>query len=81
MLDPGLLRLLAGALALTAEVGVLVLVGAGVGHWLDGNFGTGPLLLSALALLGLTAGMVRLHAGLRRLQADQDEPPPPASEP
>lgn len=75
MLDPSLLRLMAGALALTVEVGVLVLVGAGVGHWLDTHLGTDPTLLLTLALLGLVAGFIRLNAGLRRLNAESDDPP------
>lgn len=77
MLDPSLLRLMAGALALTVEVGVLVLVGAGVGRWLDTHFGTDPALLLTLALLGLVAGFFRLNAGLRRMNAGSDDQPPP----
>ncbi len=45
------------ALELGVQFGACVVVGAGIGWWLDSRFGTEPLLLLMFMFLGLAAGI------------------------
>ncbi|MCB9780427.1 MAG: AtpZ/AtpI family protein [Alphaproteobacteria bacterium] len=60
MLDPDMLKRLAGATAAAAELAVIVVVGALLGRWLDARFLTSPTFLLLLSIGGLTAGLFRL---------------------
>ena len=48
------------------SLGVWIVGGAYLGHWLDGKFGTAPVLTLILLLLGLAIG---LYDAYRRLKA------------
>ena len=45
-------------LGLGTTLAVTVLAGVGVGHWLDGRFGTHPVLLLLGSCLGVGAAML-----------------------
>lgn len=47
--------------------------GAYLGHWLDGKFGTDPVLTVALLVLGLTIGMYDAYRRLQALVASNDK--------
>ena len=47
-----------------------VLIGGGVGYWLDARFGSGPALTLLLGLLGFAAGVREV---LRRIPKDEGE--------
>jgi F0F1-type ATP synthase assembly protein I len=76
MFDPRVLKGMVRASAMVFELGVLVVVGALAGSWLDGQLGTSPLLLMLLSLAALVGGMIRLHRTLQRLDAENDHNPP-----
>lgn len=76
MFDPRVLKGMVRASAMVFELGVLVVVGALTGSWLDGQLGTSPLLLMLLSLAALVGGMIRLHRTLQRLDAENDHNPP-----
>ena len=76
MFDPRVLKGMVRASAMVFEIGVLVVVGALAGSWLDGQLGTSPLLLMLLSLAALVGGMIRLHRTLQRLDAENDHNPP-----
>lgn len=65
MLDPDAMRQMAGAMAMAAELAVTVTLGVLAGSWLDSRFGTSPILLLLLALLGLVIGFVRMARTLK----------------
>ena len=58
------------------ELGVLVVVGALAGSWLDEQLGTSPLFLMLLSLTALVGGMIRVHRTLQRLDAENEHNPP-----
>jgi F0F1-type ATP synthase assembly protein I len=69
MLSPNALKAMARASAMVLEMGILVVVGAFSGNWLDGRLGTSPLFLLCLSMAMLAAGILRI---LRTLEHDQD---------
>jgi len=69
MLSPNALKVMARASAMVLEMGILVVVGAFSGNWLDGRLGTSPLFLLCLSMAMLAAGILRI---LRTLEHDQD---------
>ncbi|MBC8454902.1 MAG: AtpZ/AtpI family protein [Deltaproteobacteria bacterium] len=69
MLSPKALKVMARASAMVLEMGILVVVGAFSGNWLDGRLGTSPLFLLCLSMAMLVAGIFRI---LRTLEHDQD---------
>lgn len=69
MLSPNALKVMARASAMVLEMGILVVVGAFSGSWLDGRLGTSPLFLLCLSMAMLAAGILRI---LRTLEHDQD---------
>jgi F0F1-type ATP synthase assembly protein I len=76
MFDPSVLKGMVRASAMVFELGVLVVVGALAGYWLDGQLGTSPFLLTALSLASLVGGMIRIHRTLQRLDAENDHSDP-----
>ena len=48
-------------------LGVAALLGAGLGYYLDGRWGTGPWLTVAGLFLGLIAGFVEMFELLKKL--------------
>jgi F0F1-type ATP synthase assembly protein I len=76
MFDPRVLKGMVRASALVFELGVLVVVGALAGSWLDEQLGTSPLLLMLLSLTALVGGMIRVHRTLQRLDAENEHNPP-----
>ncbi len=69
MLSPNALKVMARASAMVLEMGILVVVGAFSGNWLDERLGTSPLFLLCLSMAMLAAGIIRI---LRTLEHDQD---------
>ena len=69
MLSPNALKVMARASAMVLEMGILVVVGAFSGNWLDVRLGTSPLFLLCLSMAMLAAGILRI---LRTLEHDQD---------
>jgi ATP synthase protein I len=73
----------AGMASATRQIGVAyrifvellagILVGAGLGWFLDGIFGTAPLLLVGFLLLGIAAGFVNTVRTARRMSAELDQ--------
>ena len=58
----------AGVLAgMGLTLGVAALLGAGLGYYLDGRWGTAPWLMVAGLFLGLIAGFVEMFEVLRKL--------------
>jgi len=47
--------------------------GAYLGHWLDGKFGTAPLLTLVLLFLGLAIGLYDAYRRLKELVASNDK--------
>ncbi len=76
MIDPATARRLAGAMSLAAELAVTVTLSVLAGAWLDSRFGTSPILLLALALLGLVIGLVRLTRAVQQSWLSDDGEPP-----
>jgi len=72
MFDPRVLKGMVRASAMVFELGVLVVVGALSGSWLDGQLGTSPLLLTLLSLAMLVGGMIRINRTLQGLDAEND---------
>jgi F0F1-type ATP synthase assembly protein I len=76
MFDPKVLKGMVRASAMVFELGVIVVLGALAGYWLDGQLGTSPLLLTALSLAALVGGMFRINRTLQRLDAENDHTDP-----
>tara|TARA_B100000575_G_C23108220_1_gene639832 strand:- start:811 stop:1032 length:222 start_codon:yes stop_codon:yes gene_type:complete len=64
MLSPKALKAMTRASAMVLEMGILVVGGAALGHWLDGRLGTSPLFLLCLSMAMLPAGIYRIHRNL-----------------
>ncbi len=76
MIDPDLMRRMAGAMSLAAELAVTVTLGVIVGAWLDRHLDTAPIFLLALSLLGLALGTYRLLRGVQEFWSSDDGEPP-----
>lgn len=58
------------------ELGLAVVIGWGIGHWLDGKFGTDPFLMILFLLLGLAAGfkgVLRVARQAKRQEAESSD--------
>ncbi len=55
------------------EMGAAVGIGFGIGHYLDGRWGTHPWLVLGFGSCGLTAAGRALYGLIRRLKRLQDE--------
>lgn len=53
-------------LGLGTSLAVTVLAGLGLGYWLDGRFGTRPLLVLAGGVLGLLAALGQFYTTVTR---------------
>ena len=53
------------------EMVVSVLLFAGIGFWLDGRFGTSPILTIIGGVLGLAAGLYRVYMLMVKKPEDQ----------
>jgi len=62
------------AFRLVTELLAAVIVGGGIGWALDRVFGTSPLLLIVMFLLGVAAGMRNLIRTAREMNKDQGRP-------
>ncbi len=71
-MSPHTLRAMTRAAAMVLEMGILVVGGAGAGHWLDERFGTSPLFLLCLSMAMLIAGTYRLHRTLGNEHSTDD---------
>jgi ATP synthase protein I len=58
--------------ALGIEIGVSVIGGFLLGHWLDGKFGTEPVLLFVGLAFGAAAGFLALFKAVKRYQLDME---------
>ena len=76
MLDPRVIRRLAGAAAAVTELAITVAIGVAAGTWGDKQLGSAPLLALALSLLALILGFIRLVSTLKRLEEPDDRHPP-----
>ncbi|MFN7017765.1 MAG: AtpZ/AtpI family protein [Fimbriimonadales bacterium] len=50
-----------------------VILGALVGYWLDGRFGTSPTWAMVLTLLGMVAGLIQMIRVVNKLNAMEDK--------
>jgi len=68
-------RQIGAAYRIFVELLAGVLVGAGLGRFLDGQLGTLPWLLLALLLLGFAAGMLNAIRSMRNMVRDTGDTP------
>ena len=73
MLSPSALKAMTRASAMVLEMGVLVVGGAALGHWLDELLGTSPLFILCLSMAMLPAGIYRIHRTLGN-ESSTDDP-------
>ena len=73
MLSPSALKAMTRASAMVLEMGVLVVGGAALGHWLDERLGTSPLFILCLSMAMLPAGIYRIHRTLGN-ESSTDDP-------
>ncbi len=67
-------RLVGDALQLGASIVFAIFIGAGLGYWLDGKFGTFPYLSIIFFLLGVAAAARNVWIEVRKqLRSDKDE--------
>lgn len=67
-------RLVGDALQLGASIVFAIFIGAGLGYWLDGKFGTFPYLSIIFFLLGVAAAARNVWIEVRKqLRSEKDE--------
>lgn len=67
-------RLVGDALQLGASIVFAIFIGAGIGYWLDGKFGTFPYLSIIFFLLGVAAAARNVWIEVRKqLRSDKDK--------
>lgn len=67
-------RLVGDALQLGASIVFAIFIGAGIGYWLDGKFGTFPYLSIIFFLLGVAAAARNVWIEVRKqLRSEKDE--------
>ncbi len=67
-------RLVGDALQLGASIVFAIFIGAGLGYWLDGKFGTFPYLSIIFFLLGVAAAARNVWIEVRKqLRSDKDK--------
>lgn len=73
MLSSRRVQLALGLASMAGTLGVLIGGSAALGHWLDGKFGTDPVLTVVLLFLGLAVGLYDAFGRLRQLVAMNDK--------
>lgn len=73
MLSSRRVQLALGLASMASTLGVLIGGSAVLGHWLDGKFGTDPILTVVLLFLGLAVGLYDAFGRLRQLVAMNDK--------
>lgn len=73
MLSSRRVQLALGLASMASTLGVLIGGSAVLGHWLDGKFGTDPILTVLLLFLGLAVGLYDAFGRLRQLVAMNDK--------
>lgn len=63
-------KALGGYGTLGIEIALCILFGAGAGHWLDGKFGTAPVLLILGFFFGLGAAGKAVHGAWQQMQKE-----------
>ena len=58
------------------ELALSVVVGLLIGHWLDGRFGTGPVLTIVFLVCGSIAGMRGLYRAAQRAMKEEEDGAP-----
>lgn len=67
-------RLVGDALQLGASIVFAIFIGAGIGYWLDGKFGTFPYLSIIFFLLGVAAAARNVWVEVRKqLRSEKDD--------
>lgn len=67
-------RLVGDALQLGASIVFAIFIGAGIGYWLDGKFGTFPYLSILFFFFGVGAAARNVWIEVRKqLRADEDK--------
>ncbi len=66
------------ALRLGAEFVAAIIVGLGIGYFLDGWLGTRPWIMLVMLLVGFAAGVLNVTRAAS--QMNRDSPPPPGSD-
>ncbi len=67
-------RLVGDALQLGASIVIAIFIGAGLGYWLDGKFGTFPYLSIIFFFLGVAAAGRNVWIEVRKqLRTDKDK--------
>jgi ATP synthase protein I len=61
----------ASASSVGLELGLAVVIGWAIGHWLDGKFGTDPLLMIVFLLLGIAAGFKGVLRVAQQVKRDE----------
>lgn len=59
------------ALEIPFQLAAAVLVGGGMGYWLDTRLGTSPWLMLFFLLAGIGAGLYRIFVDYERLTKDE----------
>ncbi len=54
------------------EMGISLAVGLAIGYFLDGRFGTSPVLTIVFMMFGLAAGMKRLYSLWKRAEREDE---------
>jgi ATP synthase protein I len=67
----------ASASSIGLELGLAVVIGWAMGHWIDGKAGTDPLFMIIFLLLGIAAGFKGVLRVARQAKRDDLESNPP----
>jgi ATP synthase protein I len=54
------------------EMGISLVVGLGIGYYLDRTFGTTPIFLIIFMILGILAGMKRLYTLWKKAEKEDE---------
>jgi ATP synthase protein I len=54
------------------EMGISLVIGLGIGYYLDRYFGTSPVLLIIFMIFGIVAGMKRLYTLWKRMEREDE---------
>jgi ATP synthase protein I len=54
------------------EMGLSLVIGLGIGYYLDRHFGTSPVLLIVFMMFGLIAGMKRLYTLWKKAEREDE---------
>ena len=81
MFDPKTSRQMGLAITVISELTFIVLVGGGVGYWLDLTLKTTPSFTLTLSILALVFGFKKLIHHLQQADSDHDHEPPESGSP